>query len=53
MGKNNVNKDHYIDSHGRERQGEDVVQRIHKQQLREEKKKNKEEFQKETSPDQE
>lgn len=44
MGKSNVNKDHYIGAHGRERQGEDVVQKIHKQQLREEKKKNRQEF---------
>lgn len=30
MGKNNVNPDHYKTA-GRERQGEDIVQEIHKQ----------------------
>jgi hypothetical protein len=35
MGKSNVNKDHYIEPHGRERQGEDIVQKHHKQRLKE------------------
>lgn len=35
MGKNNVNKNHYIEPYGRERQGENIVQEIHKEKLRE------------------
>lgn len=38
MGKNNVNKDHYIENHGRERQGEEIVQKYHKQKLNENRK---------------
>lgn len=35
MGKNNVNKDHYIEPHGRERQGEEIVQKIHRKKMTE------------------
>lgn len=38
MGKSNVNKDHYIEKHGRERQGEDIVQKYHKQKMSENRK---------------
>lgn len=44
MGKNNVNKNHYIEPYGRERQGEDVVQEIHREELSEKKKEVKDEF---------
>ena len=38
MGKSNVNKDHYIEPHGRERQGEEIVQKIHRQKMNENRK---------------
>lgn len=44
MGKNNVNKDHYIENHGRERQGEEIVQKYHKQNLNENRKSVKENY---------
>ncbi len=44
MGKSNVNKDHYTDNHGRERQGEEIVQKYHKQELSENRKAVKKNF---------
>lgn len=38
MGKSNVNKDHYIEPHGRERQGEEIVQKYHKKRMNENRK---------------
>ena len=44
MGKSNVNKDHYIEPHGRERQGEEVVQKYHKQKMNQNRKRVKQNF---------
>lgn len=44
MGKSNVNKDHYIEPHGRERQGEEIVQKDHRKKLSENRKKVKRNF---------
>lgn len=50
MSKNNVNKDHYEHAHGRERQGEEIVQYLQRQKFREQRKKTQEEFEEQQSP---
>ncbi len=43
--KNNVNKDRYEHSHGRERQGEEIVQSQQRERLREDQRRVRREFQ--------
>ncbi|HUO84964.1 MAG TPA: hypothetical protein VM534_07620 [Thermoanaerobaculia bacterium] len=45
--KNNVNKDYYEHSHGRSRQGEEIVQEIQRQKLGNEKARTRRQFEKE------